>query len=236
MCQGASSATIEAYAGWMNRSWGFGVYAIVASIHLVSLFVDAAVVGSATKVLLMPALLLALLVALPRIRSQIALWASLGIAFSWAGDALLADPESGGFVVGLGAFLLAHAAYLVLFIRPMRTKRLTPFALVYVMWWVALVGLLAPHLGGFLIPVAIYGLVLGTSAAFALGTNRISAIGALLFTASDTVLAFKLFHPDFSLWQPDFVIMLLYVVGQGLIIAGAVAHARRSIEPQSVIA
>jgi uncharacterized membrane protein YhhN len=236
MCQGSSAATIEAYAGRMNRSWGFAVYAIVATVHLVSLFVDAPVVGGATKVLLMPALLVALVVALPRVKSEIAVWAGLGIAFSWAGDALLADPDSGGFVVGLGAFLLAHAAYLVLFIRPMRTKPITPLALAYVVWWIALVGLLAPHLGALLIPVAIYGLVLGASATFALGTNRFAAIGALIFTASDTVLAFKLFHPDFSLWQPDFVIMLLYVVGQGLIIFGAVTHARGRAARGAVVA
>jgi uncharacterized membrane protein YhhN len=218
----------------MIRLWGFAVYAVVATTHLVSLFVDAPGLGGATKVMLMPALLVALLVALPRIRSEIALWAGLGIVFSWVGDALLADPASSGFVVGLGAFLLAHAAYLVLFIRPMRTRRVPPLAFVYLVWWVALVGLLAPHLGALLVPVAIYGLVLGSSAALALGTNSVSAVGAFLFTVSDTVLAFKLFHPDFSLWQPDFVIMLLYVLGQGLIIAGAVVHARRPIAPEPV--
>jgi uncharacterized membrane protein YhhN len=220
----------------MIRSWGFAVYAVVASVHLVTLFFGESLLGSVTKMLLMPALLLAFLVALPRLRSEIALWGSLGVLFSWAGDALLADPASGGFVIGLGAFLLAHAAYLVLFIRPMRVRRIPLLTLLYVVWWVALVGLLAPHLGGLLIPVAIYGLVLGTSAAFAWGTNTFAAVGALLFTMSDTVLAFKLFHPDFSLWQPDFVIMLLYVIGQGLIIVGAIAHARRTLEPVPVSA
>jgi uncharacterized membrane protein YhhN len=219
----------------MHRWWGFIPYAVVGVIHLGALFTGADALSSATKWLLMPLLLAALLIGLPRLRSEIALWGGLGVLFSWAGDVLLSSPGDTGFVIGLGGFLVAHALYLVLFLRPLRTRTPPPLALFYIAWWVALILILAPHLGGLLIPVAIYGLVLGTAAAFALGTNPITAVGGLIFAISDTVLAFKLFLPDFSLWQADFLIMLFYIVGQGLIIAGAVRHAQGAIHREKVV-
>lgn len=228
MCQGASAATVPPYAGGMTRWWAFAPYALVGVLHLIGLFTGSAALSGSTKWMLMPLLLVALLAALPRRRSEIAVWGGLGILFSWAGDVLLGSPGEFGFVLGLGGFMVAHAIYLVLFLRPLRTRTPPPLALFYIAWWVALILILAPHLGSLLIPVALYGLVLGASAAFALGTNPVTAAGGLLFAISDTILAFKMFHPDFGLWQADFVIMFFYITGQGLIIAGAVAHARRA--------
>lgn len=210
----------------MKRWWAFVPYSVVGLVHLVALFTGADQLASATKWMLMPLLLVALLVALPRRRTEVALWGGLGILFSWAGDVLLGSPGGVGFIVGLGSFMVAHALYLVLFVRPLRTRTPAPISLFYIGWWVALIIILAPHLGALLVPVALYGLVLGAAAAFAVGTNRVTAVGALLFALSDTVLAFKLFYPDFSLWQADFLIMLGYITGQGLIIAGAVRQER----------
>ncbi|MCU1439821.1 MAG: hypothetical protein JWP85_818 [Rhodoglobus sp.] len=203
-------------------------YGIVAVAHLTGLFTGAEWLASPTKGLLMPALLLALLVSIPARRGEVALWGGAGMLFSWAGDLLLSAPGEAGFIAGLGSFMLAHVAYLVLFLRPLRTKRMPALALAFGVWWAALVIVLAPHLGAPLIPVAVYGLVLGASSAAALGTTRVVAIGALLFLLSDTMLAFKLFWPGFAVWQQDLVIMLAYIVGQGLIAVGAVRHARRS--------
>jgi len=213
----------------MKRWWGFVVFALVGALHLVALFVGWYAVSVPTKWMLMPALLVALLVGLPHRRSEVTLWGSLGILFSWAGDVLLASPGDLGFFLGLGGFLVAHVMYLVLFARPLRTRRLPVIALFYVGWWLVLVLVLAPHLGQLLIPVAIYGLVLGAAAAFALGTNRITAVGGLLFALSDTTLAFTMFYPGFAIWQQDFVIMVLYIVGQGLIILGAVRQVRARV-------
>lgn len=211
----------------MKRWWAFGPYSVIGLIHLAGLFTGVDAVSDPTKGLLMPALLLALLVALPSRRGEVAVWGGAGILFAWAGDLLLSTPGDTGFVVGLGAFMLTHVAYLVLFLRPLRTRRMPPLALLYAVWWAALLVALAPHLGVLLVPVAVYGLVLGASTAAALATNRAVAIGGLLFLVSDTLLAFKLFWPDFSLWQLDFLIMLGYIAGQGLIAFGAVRRVRR---------
>jgi uncharacterized membrane protein YhhN len=213
----------------VKRWWAFVPYAVVAAVHLVALFSGATAVSDPTKGLLMPALLLALLVAIPSRRGRVALWAGLGILFSWAGDLLLSTPGDTGFVAGLGAFLLAHIAYLVLFLRPLKARRIPRLGLLYLIWWAALLVLLAPHLGVLLIPVAVYGLVLAASTTAALGTDRVVAIGGFLFLASDTLLAFKMFWPDFAVWEADFLIMLGYLAGQGLIILGAVRHRRAGV-------
>ncbi len=196
-------------------------YAVVSLVQLVALFAGAVPLASATKPLLMPALLLALLWGLRTWRGQVVLFGGLGILFSWAGDVLLGDPGGIGFLLGLGGFFLAHLAYLVLFLRPLRRRRMPWPALVLVAWWVGLLLVLGPHLGVLFVPVAVYGLVLGLAASAAMGTNRLTATGGVLFLLSDTLLALKLFLPGFALWEADFLIMLLYVLGEGLIILGA---------------
>lgn len=203
------------------RLLAFVPFVVVSAVHLTALTLGEDW-ASLTKILLMPALLLAVLVHLPRLRVLIAIGLAVAILFSWAGDVLLAMPGGLGFLLGLGGFLLAHLAYLVLFRWPLRRRGLSWWAFAYLAWWMALVLVLGPHLGVFLVPVAVYGLVLGASAAFALGTNPVTAVGAVLFLASDSILAFKLFWPGFSMWNQDAVIMLLYCAGQLLIVAGAI--------------
>ncbi len=209
----------------MTRWWGFGVFVVVASVHLVVLFVHADALAFPTKAMLMPALLLAFVVALPSRRSEITLWGSLALLLAWAGDVVLGNPGGVGFIMGLASFLLAHVAYLVLYLRPLRTRRIPGYALVFAIWWVALVVLLLPYVGDLAIPVAIYGLVLCSAAAVAMGTTPVVALGAITFLVSDTLLAFRMFHPSFVLWQADFVIMFFYLGGQALIILGAVRFA-----------
>ncbi|MEQ1736920.1 MAG: lysoplasmalogenase [Rhodoglobus sp.] len=209
----------------MRRWWAFSLFAAVGAVHLAILAVGAEAWSAPTKALLMPALLIGFLVALPSRRNELAAVGGVAVLLSWAGDVLLATPGNVGFLIGLVAFMLAHAVYLVQFRRSLKQRRIPRLALLYLAWWLALVVVLSPHLGALLIPVAIYGAVLGLSAAAALGTNRMVAVGALVFLLSDTVLAFKMFWPDFSLWQADLIIMFGYLVGQGLIAVGTVRRA-----------
>lgn len=228
----------------MNRTvlWRFLPFAIVGVIHLVILFVAWPPGGSTiTKLLLMPTLLLGFVLTMPRRRSLILVIGSVAIVLSWFGDALIDSPGDIGFLLGLGSFLLAHIAYLVLFAWPMRQRAVPWPALIFAAWWFALVTFLAPYIGPLLVPVSAYGLVLAVASAAALGTNRLTAIGAALFLVSDTILAFRLFYPGFDFWQIDFTIMVPYIAGQGLIVLGAVHHARsragvtRLSTPQSTL-
>jgi uncharacterized membrane protein YhhN len=200
-------------------------FAAIGAAHLLTLFIGWDAGSTVTKLAIMPALLLGLLLALPRRRGNILVFGSIGIVLSWSGDALLESPGDIGFLLGLGSFLLAHLAYLVLFAGPLRERRIPWLAGLYAVWWVALLVILVPHVGALVVPVAAYGLALAASAIAALGTNRLAMIGALVFLASDTILAFHLFYPGFEFWQIDFTIMLLYILGQGLIILGAVSRA-----------
>lgn len=215
------------YADTVKRVWAFIPFAVVTVLHLASLAFSWWYVQLPTKALLMPSLLIGLLVALPRVRSGYALWGGLALAFAAAGDILLGQPGELGFLVGLGAFLVSHIAYIVLYVRPLRTRRPPWIALGYAVWWLALVVLLAPYAGALAIPVALYGVVLCAAAAAALGTTPLVAAGALLFLMSDTVLAFRMFYPGFEIPQQDFLIMLAYTAGQGLIILGTVMLAQR---------
>ena len=177
-----------------------------------------------SKPFLMPALLFAVLWSLRGRRSALRLFAALGLVFSFLGDVLLQSPGDIGFLLGLGGFLLAHLAFLILFTRSMRERRIPWYASAYVAWWVVLVLYLAPYVGALIVPVAVYGLVLGASSVAALGTGRLAAIGALVILVSDTILAFKLFVPGYTFYPVDFIIMTLYVVGNGLIAYAVVSR------------
>ena len=219
----------SAYSGRVSRLWAFVPFLVIGVIHLAALFLGLEPLSSPTKFLLMPTLLLGFLSALPRRRTELALVGSVAIVLSWLGDVFLSSPGDLGFLIGLGFFLLAHLAYIAQFTRSLRLRRVPLIALVYVPWWVVLLVALTPYAGALVVPVAIYGAVLAVSAATALGANRTVAVGALIFFVSDTLLGFKLFWPGFSLWQADFLIMLAYITGQGLIALGAVRHAQRSV-------
>lgn len=194
-------------------------------VHLAALAADDDSLSSFTKPLLMLSLLAGLLFALPRWRTLVALLATLALLFSWAGDVGIASPGELSFLAALGFFLIAHVFYIGLFLRNLRMRRLALWSLLYLAWWVALVAILAPHIGSLLIPVAIYGLVLGAMGAIALSCNRYIALGGALFVVSDTILGLNKFLPGFELWQVHFLIMLSYLAAQGLIALGIIRWA-----------
>jgi uncharacterized membrane protein YhhN len=199
----------------------FVPYSLVSLIHLVALLVGDSTVTMISKRLLMPVLILAVVIACFRRREQPLVLITIALLVSWAGDIFIGMPGDIGFLIGLGCFFLAHVTYLVLFLGRLRLRRVPWLAVGFVVWWVALLAVLAPSLGALLVPVAIYGLVLGATAAVSLACTGWVAAGGILFLVSDTILAFKFFYPGFSLWEADFVIMLLYVAAQGFIAFGA---------------
>ncbi|WP_349898328.1 lysoplasmalogenase [Parafrigoribacterium soli] len=213
----------------------FAPYLLVSVIHLIALVSGADAIGDFTKPVLMVLLFVAFLFCLPRARGEVARLGSLGILLSWLGDVALASPDDLGFILGLGFFLLAHLAYVTLFFRRLRMWRPRALALVYAVWLAAFVVLLAPHLGSLLIPVIAYGVVLGSMGALALHCNRWIAVGGALFVVSDSLLGLAKFLPGFALWQSDFLIMLSYLLAQGLIAFGVLRWAWSARSTLSVI-
>jgi uncharacterized membrane protein YhhN len=206
----------------------FTPYLVVTIVHLVAIAAGPPELVAATKPLLMPALLVGLVLGLPVRRTSLLLWGGLALVFSWLGDVLLQNPGDVGFLIGMGAFGLAHLAYIALYLGPLRTRRVPWWGILLgVAWWAGMVAVLALWLGSLLVPVAVYGLVLGTAAVCALATRPLVAVGAVIFLVSDTLLALDRFLPGFSVLELDLAIMFTYCLGQGLIIAGVVTVARR---------
>lgn len=203
----------------------FAPYVVLSVVHLVVLLGELdGVAVTATKVLLMPALVVAVVLARPRVRSTAWLLVA-AIVLSWGGDALLTGSGDGWFVAGLLSFLAAHVAYVVLFLRlPAVGRRLPWWTLVYAAWFAGFLALLAPGLGGLLAPVAVYGLVLGTMAALAGGLGGLIALGGALFVVSDSVLALGRFLPGYEFALHDLVVMSTYLAAQGLIALGVLTR------------
>lgn len=209
--------------------WGFAPFAAIVTVHVVALAVDAAAVADPSKLLLMPALAGAVIWA--GRRSRPAGFAALltAVALSWLGDSVGVLPALLPTIpLMLLLFGLAHVAYIRLFVRWIAVQRLPRWALLYAAWWVALLAAMAalllpqPNGGLMLAALAVYGALLGATAITAARCTPAVAVGAALFLASDSLLAFRLFAPDAALEWTSPLIMLLYGAGQGLIALGAV--------------
>lgn len=213
-----------------TRWWGFMAYAAVALVHNVLIITGPADLVYPTKLLLMPALILAIVVALGRTTAaSTPALLILAVVLSWLGDG--ADVFFGFADATLEFMLLcfglAHLVYMWVFARRIRLRRIPPWALVFVLWWIAMLAVLWPHLGALQIPVAVYGLVLGGTAALSTRGGTITAIGGIFFLASDTALAFRLFMPEAlpaAIGSP--LVMITYTIGQGLLACGICRYLR----------
>ncbi|WP_417562913.1 lysoplasmalogenase family protein [Microbacterium sp.] len=213
---------------------GFIPYVVVSVVHVTALAASADALAAPTKLLLMPLLALGVVWATRTWNVRLALLIA-AITLSWLGDgAATFFPFAPTLPMMLLFFGLAHLAYIWLFQRHVAARRAPAWALVFVVWWVGILVVLWPHLGALAIAVAVYGLVLGGTAASAARCSPVIAIGGVFFLASDTLLAFRLFLPD---TMPDWtspLVMLTYCLGQGLIAAGVAQAARsHSLEPRA---
>ncbi|WEK60210.1 MAG: lysoplasmalogenase [Candidatus Microbacterium colombiense] len=205
----------------MPLVWSFLPYIAVSIAHVVLLALDSPL-ATPTKLLLMPLLALPVVVAVRRITPRLAAILVFGaLLFSWLGDSAGAlFPNAPEIPLMLGFFGIAHLTYIALFLRHSTRQRMPWWALIYVAWWIAMITVLGPHAGGLLVAVAIYGVVLAGTAAFATRCDPVVAAGGAFFLASDTILALRLFLPgSLPAWSSP-VIMLTYTLGQGLIVAG----------------
>ena len=124
-------------------------------------------------------------------------WLVAALVFSAAGDFLLAMPWwEPSFVLGLGAFLVAHlcflAALIPLMVRPVPLVRVTAAALVCVAC-LALLVWFWPRLiaEGMAIPVVLYMVVLAAmvcAALLAALPTQWTAVGAVCFAVSDAMI------------------------------------------------
>jgi uncharacterized membrane protein YhhN len=151
-------------------------------------------------------------------------WFVAALVFSLVGDVLLMLPQD-LFVPGLAAFLVAHVWYLVGFWTNGPSALALGIAVVVV---VAVVGPLGWRIlsaivrGGepreLRVAVATYMVVISAMLATALATgNVVAAVGAALFVASDSMIAWDRFVRPFR-WAP-LAIMVTYHLGQAGLVA-----------------
>ena len=143
----------------------------------------------------------------------------VGLAFSWFGDTFLIGKTQAFFLLGLGAFLVAHIAYIAAFIvKGVNVRWLVAAAFPIGLVAIAVSVWLTPHIPSELVtPVRVYTAVISLMVVAAFGTRGRGATtlilaGALLFFLSDlSVAAVRLVQTDF----PTYVWGLpLYYAGQ----------------------
>jgi uncharacterized membrane protein YhhN len=208
--------------------WGFVPYAAVSVLHVGARAVNDTEVADPTKLLLMPALILAALWGGSRIGAGAALGLVVAaLLFSWLGDgAGTFFPFAPELPMMLLFFGMAHLCYMRAFRRHLALRVLPRWAVVFLGWWIVLLAVIGPRAGGLAVALAAYGLVLGGTAALATRCNPIILWGGLFFLVSDTILAFRIFALELMPDWTNAMVMLSYTVGQGLIVAGALTTLR----------
>jgi uncharacterized membrane protein YhhN len=145
---------------------------------------------------------------------------------SFVGDTMLLFSGT-LFLVGMAGFACAHVCYIRLFLARARRNpgRLRGALAAYGVIWIALISSLWSGLDSSLrIPVACYSLLLAGMATTSYGASRRTGLGGALFLLSDSMIAAHLAH-----WSTPtgtgFAVMATYLVGQYLLVTGALALA-----------
>jgi uncharacterized membrane protein YhhN len=204
---------------------------IIAALDVFAVTVNIPLLHLAMKPLLMPVLLLQLFLFHTASTGKTLMLA--GLFFSFAGDVFLLFESNSPlyFMFGLGSFLLTHIFYSIYFFNiqsplPSLLRKQPWVAALILAFTVSLVNFLGPYLHDLKIPVVIYAIVisimmLGSFHVFLKinsPANILLVVGALVFAASDTMLAVNKFYKPFS--GAGALIMLSYCLAQFCIVQG----------------
>jgi len=156
--------------------------------------------------------------------SPCSIFIAAGLGFSLAGDIFLMLSDK-YFIWGLASFLVAHLCYIPAFISRSGFRESLWISLPFIVAAFAVVSLVASRARDMRWPATVYGLVImvmawRASAAWAvLGSfpALLALAGALLFVASDTLLAINRFIRQFR-WS-QVAVLGTYYAGQALIAA-----------------
>ncbi len=158
----------------------------------------------------------------------------LGLFFSLLGDVFLMFVHTNElfFMLGLGAFLIAHLFYIAAFYLDSTNKmdvpkrHILPIFLVFGFFCICFYYFLRPFLGSMNIPVLVYSFVItmmGIMAALRYGKTNFKSfawilMGAIFFIASDSILAYNKFVERMEIG--DLLVMATYMLAQFLIAVG----------------
>ena len=219
-------------------------FILTALLHLLGEWWYSSTLQTFTKPLLLPLLAAYFLFAVRFQFSRFNTAIVIGLLFSFLGDVLLllAADRSELFIFGLLSFLMTHFCYLFAFLSYLGAKRGYVFQNLWIIlpFLVFLIGynaFLLPGIPSELhFPVSFYSLAIITMSVSALNLRTLIShaafvplfSGALLFVASDSILAFNKFQDKIQIPYVGFFIMLTYILGQYFIVRGAVQMNSRS--------
>lgn len=151
----------------------------------------------------------------------------MGLLFSLMGDIVLTLPLANTLVLGIVFFLLAHIAYMTLFVKGVKhvDKSIVLFIpiLLLALYFYKFI---LPFVGNLTIPISIYVFIL-TSMVFTAFLNfnqaKFIVLGAVLFMSSDLILALNEFvYPSM---QMRISIMITYYLAQFFIVLGVLSRS-----------
>ena len=152
------------------------------------------------------------------------------LVFSWGGDVFLMLDDM--FTAGLASFLVAHIFYITAYQKTgAASGKLKPLDIMkFVLFGAVVMWLIYPRLGGMLLPVLAYMVVLLSmgvwahkrrGATTAVSFTLVSA-GAMLFVISDGLIAINKFA--FEIPAERILVMSTYISAQYLIVQGLLKH------------
>jgi uncharacterized membrane protein YhhN len=167
------------------------------------------------------------------------------LTISWLGDIILMFTDKGElyFIFGLVAFLISHLLYIVVFNKQLKTKISKNKSVlllgigVILVYLSIMLSLLLPSLGELKIPVILYATVISAMLLFAFKgslhwqnpANIFILLGAIVFVASDSILAINKFYTTLPL--ASFWIMITYLTAQFCITSGILSLNKKKEHP-----
>lgn len=216
----------------MRKNWLI-VFAVALLANLIAVFIKNETLVYIAKPLVVVALILYFLSATAGIKNRVKKFVAGALIFSWMGDVLLMfeSSDKNFFLFGLTAFLVAHLFYIFFFSKTRIDEKIKlkgGLAVVVTVYYAGLIFLLFNGLGEMKIPVIVYGVVISAMFLLALHmlfiknkeAGKLMMLGALLFVASDSILAINKFYQPFEM--AGIFTMLTYGLAQLLITLGSV--------------
>ena len=204
------------------------LFVVVTIVELLTQIYNWETVNMIVKPLLMPTLALFFFLSIKE-KSKLAYLVIVALFFSWVGDVLLIYKiDNRFFLPGLLSFLVTQIIYVYIFYRS--SEGFKPKIFTYstgfliIVYGVLLNYMMWSTLGEMQIPVAVYTAVIlsmGIAALFrkAIGSSYV-LIGAMLFIASDSLLAVNKFYEP--IYAAGFWVMSTYILAQFLIVSGMI--------------
>lgn len=214
----------------MLRKWLIVAILVTGVIHLATLSMDSTVLHWIFKLLPMALIIVLAVSSQPADKFRMyKILVVIGLIFSIAGDAFLLKNGNQWFMFGLSSFLVGHLLYVAAMIRRWEFSFLAMLCVIpigiysWLIGWHLHNGIMANSGQSDLwLPVAVYvGVISAMCWTAIMSRNWHASVGATLFAASDSILAWNKFVgavPASGIW-----IMLTYFAAQ-LFIAGSIAN------------